>query len=64
MELKNQFIMAPVKLGYSDAGGEVKDKHIKFYLERSKHIGAITPEPLYLDKGIFLGRIFKRGEST
>jgi 2,4-dienoyl-CoA reductase (NADPH2) len=52
MQLKNQFIMAPLKLGYSDASGEVKDKHIQFYIERSKHIGAITPEPLYLEIGL------------
>ncbi len=52
MQLRNQFIMAPVKLGYSDAGGEIKDKHLQFYSERSKYLGAITPEPLYLDKGL------------
>jgi len=52
MQLKNQFIMAPVKLGYSDDSGDVNDKHLQFYIERSKHIGAITPEPLYLDKGL------------
>jgi len=52
MQLRNQFIMAPVKLGYSDAGGEIKDKHLQFYAERGKYLGAITPEPLYLDKGL------------
>ena len=52
MLLKNQFIMAPLKLGYSDDSGAINDKHIQFYRERSKHIGAITPEPLYLEKGL------------
>jgi 2,4-dienoyl-CoA reductase-like NADH-dependent reductase (Old Yellow Enzyme family)/thioredoxin reductase len=52
MLLKNQFIMAPLKLGYSDDSGTINDKHIQFYRERSKHIGAITPEPLYLEKGL------------
>jgi len=44
--------MAPVKLGYSDTSGQINEKHIQFYMERSEHIGAITPEPLYLDKGL------------
>jgi len=52
MNLKNPFIMAPVKLGYSDTSGEVKEKHIEFYSLRSKEIGAVIPEPLYLDKGL------------
>jgi 2,4-dienoyl-CoA reductase (NADPH2) len=52
MQLRNSFIMTPVKLGYSDGSGEVKDKHIRFYDERSRHIGAVTPEPLYLHKGL------------
>ena len=52
MQLRNQFIMAPIKLGYSDDTGKINNKHIRFYKERSKHIGAITPEPLYLDKGL------------
>ena len=50
MKLRNQFIMAPIKLGYSDTDGMVKNKHIQFYSERSKYIGAITPEPFYLEK--------------
>jgi len=52
MQLRNQFIMAPIKLGYSDDTGKINEKHIRFYKERSKHIGAITSEPLYLDKGL------------
>ncbi|NQU27502.1 MAG: FAD-dependent oxidoreductase [Candidatus Marinimicrobia bacterium] len=52
MDLRNRFIMAPIKLGYSDQGGTVNQKHIQFYRERSKYIGAITIEPLYLEKGL------------
>jgi len=52
MQLRNQFIMAPIKLGYSDDTGKINEKHIRFYKERSKHVGAITPEPFYLDKGL------------
>jgi len=49
LNLRNEFIMAPVKLGYSDKSGEVNEKHLQFYEERCRHIGAITPEPLYMD---------------
>ncbi len=52
IKLRNEFIMAPIKLGYADGTGEINQKHLKFYAERSKYIGAITPEPLYLDKGL------------
>ena len=52
LKFKNNFIMAPVKTGYSDKSGVVTEKHIKFYETRSKYIGAIIPEPLYLDKGL------------
>ncbi len=50
--LRNKFIMAPVKLGYCDKPGFVNQKHIDFYNVRSKHIGAITIEPLYMDAGL------------
>ncbi len=52
LALKNEFIMAPVKLGYSDKSGIVTEKHLNFYQRRSHHIGAITVEPLYLDPGL------------
>ncbi|MEN8154252.1 MAG: FAD-dependent oxidoreductase [Acidobacteriota bacterium] len=52
MQLKNQFIMAPVKLGFSENNGEINQKHINFYKRRSAYIGAVTLEPLYLDKGL------------
>lgn len=50
--LRNQFILAPVKLGYSDKTGVITERHLKFYDLRSKHIGAIDPEPLYMDTGL------------
>jgi len=50
--LRNKFIMAPVKLGYCDKTGVVNQKHIDFYNLRSKSIGAVTVEPLYLDAGL------------
>ncbi len=49
--LKNKFIMAPLKLGYAE-NGFVNERHIDFYEKRSHHIGAVTLEPLYLDKGL------------
>jgi len=44
--------MAPIKLGYSNGDGLVNSKHIQFYEERSAHLGAMTIEPLYMDKGL------------
>jgi len=52
LNLKNKFIFAPVKTGYSDNTGVVTERHLEFYKARSKFIGAVTPEPLYLDKGL------------
>ena len=52
LNLKNNFIMAPLKLGYSDGSGLVKERHLSFYGARSKYLGAVTPEPLYMDKGL------------
>ena len=52
LNLKNNFIFAPVKTGYSDKTGVVTERHLKFYTARSEFIGALTPEPLYLDKGL------------
>ncbi len=52
LALKNNFIMAPIKLGYSDADGKINERHLAFYAERNRYLGAITPEPLYLDKGL------------
>ncbi len=52
LNLKNPFIMALVKLGYSDGTGVVTQRHIDFYGPRSKHVGAVTLEPLYMDAGL------------
>jgi len=52
LPLKNQFIFAPIKTGYSDGSGVVTEKHLSFYDRRAKYLGAIIPEPFYLDKGL------------
>jgi 2,4-dienoyl-CoA reductase-like NADH-dependent reductase (Old Yellow Enzyme family)/thioredoxin reductase len=52
LELKNKFILAPVKTGYSNGTGIITNKHLKFYELRAKYLGAVIPEPLYLDKGL------------
>ncbi|MBN2175903.1 MAG: FAD-dependent oxidoreductase [Bacteroidales bacterium] len=52
LKLKNNFIFAPLKLGYSDGKGNVTQKHIDFYRDRNSHVGAITPEPFYMDPGL------------
>lgn len=52
LPLKNQFIFAPVKTGYSDGSGVVTEKHLFFYERRAKYLGAIIPEPFYMDKGL------------
>lgn len=44
--------MAPLKLGYADVDGIVNTRHIDFYERRSQYIGAVTVEPLYLDRGL------------
>jgi 2,4-dienoyl-CoA reductase (NADPH2) len=49
LELKNEFIMAPVKTGYSDGKGNVTEKILLFYKRRARDIAAIIPEPFYLD---------------
>lgn len=52
LQLKNNFIFAPIKTGYSDKTGVITEIHLNFYKARSKFIGAVTPEPLYIDKGL------------
>ncbi|HDO26663.1 MAG TPA: hypothetical protein ENH02_00970, partial [Bacteroidetes bacterium] len=52
LSLKNPFIFAPVKLGYTTGNGKVNQRHLNFYDVRSKNMGAVTYEPLYLDKGL------------
>ncbi len=50
--LKNEFLIPPLKLGYTTGDGKVNNRHIEFYSQRSKNIGAVSLEPLYLDKGL------------
>ncbi len=52
IDLRNEFVFAPVKTAYGNKEGQVTDKHLEFYKSRSKHVGAVIPEPFYLDKGI------------
>ncbi|MHA1930197.1 MAG: NAD(P)/FAD-dependent oxidoreductase [Candidatus Thorarchaeota archaeon] len=52
LDMKNKFIFAPVKTGYSDGSGIITESHVKFYIDRSKDVGAITLEPLYMDSGL------------
>jgi len=52
LQLKNNFIFAPIKTGYSNKTGVITEKHLNFYEARSKFIGAVTPEPMYIDKGL------------
>ena len=52
IEMRNPFIFVPIKTGYGDGTGKVNDKHISFYKRRSRYVGAITLEPLYIDRGL------------
>ena len=52
LELKNQFIFAPIKTGYSNESGIITKRHLAFYQRRSRYLGAVIPEPFYLDKGL------------
>ncbi len=52
LNLRNPFIFPPIKLGYSDGSGVVTQRHVDFYSRRSDFLGAITLEPLYMDKGL------------
>ncbi|MCD6556439.1 MAG: FAD-dependent oxidoreductase [Bacteroidales bacterium] len=49
--LKNNFIMPPLKLGYceKEKPGFVNERHLNFYNRVGKHLGALIPEPLYMD---------------
>jgi 2,4-dienoyl-CoA reductase (NADPH2) len=47
--MRNTYIFAPIKLGYSAGDGKVSERHKAFYRKRSRHIGAVTLEPLYMD---------------
>ena len=52
LSLKNQFIFPPIKTGYGDGSGIVTERHLAFYKRRSQYLGAVIPEPFYMDKGL------------
>ncbi len=52
LTLKNQFIFPPIKTGYGDGSGIVTERHLAFYKRRSQYLGAVIPEPFYMDKGL------------
>lgn len=52
LQLKNPFIFAPIKTGYSRRGGVVTERHLAFYKKRAPYLGAVIPEPFYLDRGL------------
>ena len=52
LKLRNMFVFAPIKTGYGDGSGKVNERHIAFYKRRCKYLGAVIPEPFYLDKGL------------
>jgi len=49
LNLRNPYIFAPIKTGYSDGDGLVSPRHLTYYQKRSRHVGAVIPEPFYLD---------------
>jgi 2,4-dienoyl-CoA reductase-like NADH-dependent reductase (Old Yellow Enzyme family)/thioredoxin reductase len=52
LPLKNKFIFPPIKTGYGDVSGIVTERHLAFYKRRSQYLGAVIPEPFYMDKGL------------
>jgi len=52
LKLRNMFIFAPIKTGYGNGSGKVNERHVAFYKRRCKYLGAVIPEPFYLDKGL------------
>ncbi len=52
VELRNNFIMAPVKTGYNSGNGEITERHIAFWERRANDVGAIIIEPFYIDRNV------------
>jgi len=46
--IQNRAVMAPVKTGYGVPTGEVTSRHLHFFERRSRHVGAVIPEPFCL----------------
>ncbi|MGB9755362.1 MAG: NAD(P)/FAD-dependent oxidoreductase [Desulfurella sp.] len=50
---KNEYVLAPLKLGYcANKDGKVNEKHLDFYRQRAEYLGALIPEPFYIDAGL------------
>ena len=54
LQLKNQFIFAPIKTGYSDKNGGVTKRHLYFYKRRSRYLGGVIPVDEYYNKSHML----------
>ena len=52
IQMKNGFLFAPVKLGYSNDDGKVNNRHLEFYQARARYLGGVIPEPFYLHSGL------------
>lgn len=52
VELRNNFIMSPVKTGYGDKEGNISERHLAFWERRSHHAGAVIFEPFFIDKKV------------
>ncbi len=52
LNLRNRYVFAPIKTGYSDGTGMVTPRHLVYYGKRSRHVGAVIPEPFYLAAGL------------
>jgi 2,4-dienoyl-CoA reductase-like NADH-dependent reductase (Old Yellow Enzyme family) len=50
---KNEFIVAPLKLGYChDKDGKINEHHLNFYQQRAEYLGAIILKLFYLHPGL------------
>jgi 2,4-dienoyl-CoA reductase-like NADH-dependent reductase (Old Yellow Enzyme family) len=52
VDLRNRFIMSPVKTGYGDAEGNISERHLAFWERRSRHVAAVIFEPFFIDKKV------------
>lgn len=50
LNLRNNFLMSPVKTGYGDKDGNITERHIAFWNLRSKHVAGVIFEPFFIDK--------------
>jgi 2,4-dienoyl-CoA reductase (NADPH2) len=52
IELRNNFIMSPVKTGYGDSEGNISERHLAFWERRSRHVAAVIFEPFFIDRRV------------